>query len=457
MPEYLSDSLLNLVTAMGTSKDRASHTSYAYKTLSQLELDNAYRFDWVAAKAIDIPAQDATREWRYWQADKDQITNIEKEEKKFDLQAKVKLSLIRARLHGGAAIVIGLPNQDWSEPLDIERVGKGDLKYLHAVTRYELAVSEIDYNIESEFYGLPKYYTINNGFVAQINIHPSRVVRFIGRKQPNSQATGADQWGDSLLLAIDDAVKNAGVSQAAISTMMQEANVDVIRIPGFMQNVATAEYRNKMITRWSLAATGKSMNRSLMMDKEEEWTKLNPSFAQLPELMRLYLQIAAAAGDVPATRFLGQAAGGLNATGDSDIRNYYDNVGSLQKNDISTAMDRLDEVLIRSAIGDRPDEIYYKWRPLWQPTETEKADIALKKSQTIANYVNTGLIPPEAMSTSVVNMLIEDGLLPGLEAAIEEAEEVELLEADEPIDENDPDMKEQFQKGKTAPVEEIKE
>jgi hypothetical protein len=97
----------------------------------------------------------------------------------------------------------------------------------------------------------------------------------------------------------------------------------------------------------------------------------------------------------------------------------------------------LDEVIIRSALGSRPEEIYYNWNALWQPTETEQADIFLKCTQGVVNIWNTGLIPDEALAVSVQNMVIEDGSLPGLETALDDMPD--------DIDEKDPEVINQFE------------
>jgi phage-related protein (TIGR01555 family) len=86
----------------------------------------------------------------------------------------------------------------------------------------------------------------------------------------------------------------------------------------------------------------------------ERWEQKQISFAQLPELIRQYLQIASAAADIPITRMLGESPGGLNSTGDADLRNYYDNVSARQKTELAPALNRLDEIIIRSALGARP-------------------------------------------------------------------------------------------------------
>lgn len=89
------------------------------------------------------------------------------------------------------------------------------------------------------------------------------------------------------------------------------------------------------------------------------------------------------------------------------------------------ALTRLDEALIRSATGQRDPAIHYEWNPLWQLSEKDKADIFKTKAdaaRTIAGNGGTSepLMPIEALSDALVNELVEDGSLSGLEAAITE-------------------------------------
>ena len=161
----------------------------------------------------------------------------------------------------------------------------------------------------------------------------------------------------------------------------------------------------------------KGLVNALVIDKEEDWDRKQLSFAQLPELMQQYLQIAAGAADIPATRLLGQAPAGLNATGESDIRNYYDRIAAEQRVTLGPALRRLDEALILSALGTRPPEVRYEWAPLWQLGATEAAAMAKTKADTSASYAASGLIPPEVLARAVRNQVVEDGTYPGIEAA----------------------------------------
>jgi len=122
---------------------------------------------------------------------------------------------------------------------------------------------------------------------------------------------------------------------------------------------------------------------------------------------------------------------GMNATGDSDMRNYYDRVKQEQTLDIEPAMQVFDECLIRSALGSRPEELHFNWRSLWQMSEKDRADVAIKLVQAAEGMERMGAASMEAAGGALVNALTEIGVFPGLESAIEEYGEGEPIEREE--------------------------
>src|SRR5215211_1893616 len=118
-PVILFDGLRNLVSGMGTPKDKRAGYSYIYSPTALAELDAMYATDWLAKKIIDIPPQDMTREWRTWQSQ--DAEEIYKTEKEFQVRTKVRKAMTLARLYGGAAIMIGDGASDPQKPLVPER------------------------------------------------------------------------------------------------------------------------------------------------------------------------------------------------------------------------------------------------------------------------------------------------------------------------------------------------
>ncbi len=416
---YLSDKLVNLVANLGTERDKASGSVYAPVVMSDIELSNAYRGAWLPRKIVDIPPLDATRRWRGWQATKEQIEKIEAEEKRLDLRRKVKQAMTRARLFGGAALFIGTGERDASQPLTADRIQAGGIKYLTVMNRRQLSPTELEQDPQSPLFGKPKAYRLAG---SEIDIHPSRLVIFIGAEHPDPELAMGNEfgWGDSVLQAVFEAIKQSDATMANTASLVFEAKVDVIKIPDFMQQLQDPGFEKRVLERIRLAATAKGINGALLLDKDEEYETKAASFGGLPDIIDRFLQGVSGAADIPATRLLGQAPSGMNATGDSDLRNYYDRIQAIQELEMCPAMQLLDECLLRSALGSRPAEIHYIWKPLWQPTATEQSEINKRTADTVKVLVDTKLWPEEALSKAATTMLVEQSVLPGLESALEE-------------------------------------
>lgn len=413
-----ADRLVNLVSGMGTSKDKAIAGAYYVEPMTDQQAIAAYRSDWIARKVIDIPAFDMIREGRDWQADDAQIELLEAEEARLQVWPKLAKAIRNERLLGGAALVIGTGDADPKQPLNIDAVSKGGLKYLHVASRTEITEGEIDHDPASPWWGEPKMWTMTGASGRTVELHPSRVIAFTGLEVP--AIVRASVWGDSVLQIVDEAIKNAGLTAAGIAQLVQEAKVDVFKIPNFMASVGDADYRERTLTRLRLAQQGKSVVNGLLMDAEEEYEQKTVGFTNLPEVLALYLQIAAGAADIPATRLLGQSPTGMNSTGESDLRNYYDRLASEQEVILRPRLARLDEVLIPSALGSRPPEVHFAFAPLWQLSETERSTIRKQDAETAAAYVTSGLVPTVALAKAVQNQLVEQGSYPGLETALDE-------------------------------------
>ncbi|MGA8197844.1 MAG: anti-CBASS Acb1 family protein, partial [Acetobacteraceae bacterium] len=239
-----------------------------------------------------------------------------------------------------------------------------------------------------------------------------------------------DSWGDSVLQPVHDAIRDAGLVSQSLASCVSDSKVDVYKIPGLTAQLSTAAGVQKVLGYLSDANVAKSSVNSLILDKEMDWERIQTKFEGIPQVMQAYFTVAAAAADIPATRLLGREPTGMNSTGESDIRNYYDRLHADQQVRLTPQLNRLDEVLIRHTFGKRDPDIYYEWNSLWQSSDSEKADIALKKAQAFKIDVDSGVIEPEFLKSAREGQLIEDGTYPGLEAAIDQAEQLAGQEDD---------------------------
>ncbi len=417
------DGLVSLASRMGTERDKATSVFYTQPILTDEQIIAAYRGSWLPRKIVDIPALDSCRKWRNWQAAGDQIGSIEAEERRLNLRGKVLEASTKARLFGGAALFIGVDDADPALPLDLEAIEKGGLKHLTVLTRCQLAAGDMDGDPASEWHGKPKFYTLTGANGTQVVIHPSRLVVFKGAMTPDQGFGGMDNhaWGESVLTATLDAIKNADSTAANIASLVFEAKIDIIKVPQFSANIGNQAYEDAVLRRYTLANAIKGVNGTLILDSEEEYESKSAPLSGLTDILMAFLQIVAGAADIPVTRLLGQSPAGMNATGTADMKNYHDRIQAIQELDYTPAMSRLDECVIRSATGARDPAIYATWAPLEQMSEKERADIFKTKAEAARSLFGSAsgeeIIPRLALSEALLNAFVEDGSLPGLEVA----------------------------------------
>ena len=433
----MSDALVNVVANLNTGRDKQSASEYVDREFSPHELLTMYRNSWLAAAIVDYPAEDATRNWRHWRAQSDQISKIEAEENRLDLKSKLQEALIASRLYGGAVIYINTPDGDQSSPL----VPGAYIRSLVVLTRHEIRAKEVIKDIDNPYYGRAEHYVLRSQgrSSVEVDIHASRFVILPGKPVPGALNESSSGWGDSYLQTTYDAILQTDNTMANIASLVFEAKVDVIKFQGFAEMMA----RNKdtdVIRRMHLQAAMKSNNGALVIDAQDDYDQKNASFAGLTDVAGKFQDNVSGAARIAVTRLFGRAAVGLSGSGDGDERVYYDRIGHTQKTVVSSALTTLDDCIIYQALGSRPAEVFYEWASLRQLTENERSDI-FSKTATAARAIagtNAGeLIPLDALSESLVNELVELGVLPGLEQSISKygslSEQYEIDEEEEEL------------------------
>jgi hypothetical protein len=94
----------------------------------------------------------------------------------------------------------------------------------------------------------------------------------------------------------------------------------------------------------------------------------------------------------------------MTATGESDIRNYYDRLSGDQERQLRPAIERIDEILFRSVLGGMPKNYAMKFRPLWQMTDKEKAEIEKLRAERDQIYILQGIIPEKVPAQELLDL-----------------------------------------------------
>lgn len=402
-----------------------------------------YKSDWVAAKIVDVPANDATRAWRQWQTDADKITKLENEENRLRVRDTVRRALKSARMHGGSAIIIhdGTPADQMDQPFDPKKVKRGGLQALIVVGRNELKPElkgEAGYvNEPGHHYQMPElwnYQPVKSRGIQERQVHHSRIVFIPATDAIAGDTTEEWWWTDSVLCSVEDDIHNARKARESAAHLVKNANNDVLSIDNLSGKLGSSDGEAAVVKYGGLINRTKSSMNMTIIDKNDDYSREAYSFTGLTDTVLMEHQLLAAAADMPITRMLGTSPGGMNATGEHDMGNYRNMLGGIQESILSPAMAELDIAVIRSALGSAPKALWYEWRTPDLRSEKEKVENAEKRAKTFETWTRTGVVPSEVMEGIAEATLTEHGDLPGAEQSF-----LEWREAGEPEPEPEPE------------------
>jgi uncharacterized protein len=376
-------------------------------------------------KCINIPAEDSVRDWREWQVESDELELIENEEKRLDLQNIIKrLEVLRGL--GGGALIMGLPGLP--SELAPKTIARGQLLYVHVVNRYQLSLGDMIDDPTQEGYGGPSYYQMNTTS-GQVTIHPSRVVAFKGNAIPALHVGKAWDdmfWGESTVAALKTDVENYETVKASLLRMVSKAAYMRVGIPNLGDKLSSPGGKAEIASRVQTIAAGTTTLDAVVYDRgdgtDSDGEAIDDAKIQLNgiiETINGYGAQIAAVSDIPITRLMGKSASGLNASGDSEQRDWNKTISARQ-----TLL--IDNAGVASAS--------YTWPSLSQPTQKEEADRFLVIMNAVEKLQATAAIPDEALSKGIQSLLTEEGWLPGLEAALAEIPEAERYGIEQPDD-----------------------
>ncbi|MCK5126817.1 MAG: DUF1073 domain-containing protein [candidate division Zixibacteria bacterium] len=411
-----ADGLVNVASGLGGQKSKRSSNQFVFDTLNDWgSLDAAYQTNWIARCIVDVPAQDMTREWRRVKSDgAEEIAALEQQ---LCIPQVVEEAIAWSRLYGGAGILM-LTGQDLSKPLNLNRVKKGSLERVIVFDRWDMSPQTLNtWDVLAINYLLPEFYTIRGG---NQQIHWSHFARFNGEKLPKRWLAVTQGFGDSVLRKCIEDVMDMVASKDGIAELMQEANIDVINRQGLSDELAS-DQDEAIVKRYEAFSLMKSNIQMALLDGDETLTRNTLNLSGVAPILETFITWISGAARMPVTKIFGTSAKGMNATGEGDMNNYYDMIRSEQKSKIELGLRTLDEVLVRSALGNFPDSFDYVWNPLSQPDSLETAQANLLTQQMNQGYLDGGVV----MKSQVQRELQAGETYQFEDEQIEELEELE--------------------------------
>ena len=119
------------------------------------------------------------------------------------------------------------------------------------------------------------------------------------------------------------------------------------------------------------------------------------SFSGLSVIYEAFMMDMAGAAEIPATKLFGRSPQGLNATGEADLRNYYDMIAQMQERLLRPALEKLLPVMAISCWGYYPDDLEIIFEPVMTTSPTERAELAQQMSADVISAFQAGLLSRE--------------------------------------------------------------
>lgn len=396
-----ADTLTNLVSMLGTSKDKQTASHFNWRTpITESELNAAYEEGGIVGKIVDCVADDMVKKWRTIFVEDEDAQLFYGLERSLGVAKAVSDAERWARLHSGSVILLDIEGDDSSEPLVLETVSPNKpLTAIRVAVRHELSVVEFD----RKFARAERLRVNETGEV----YHRTRFLGpFDGIPVTPDRRRESQGWGGSLILRCYDSLLSEATTAAAAASLVHEVSMDVIGVKGLESIVATPESRAAYVQRLKLGTTIKSLLNAFIYNADSEVYEKKGTAAGLQGLAPLMDRFAnrlSAETDIPITRLFGKSASGLNTTGEVNQADYRDMLSAKQIDTISPALAKLDPVICRSVYGRVPPGFWSEWIPLDEPTAEQKATTQKIKAEAAEIYRQGGVVLPSMIAQELAD------------------------------------------------------
>lgn len=413
---FRTDGFKNLITKAGTRRDKREGGTFCPRIFDRDELDDLYHASPLAARICDLIADDMTREGIKLKGPSPEvITGVHQKFESLNAWSVIADGIRWSRLQGSALVFIGAVDgqTDLSQPLNLDAIES--VEYLEVFDCHELQIKTRDSRGEPVTYAKVMYADPSVDAARRVKspqvgepIHASRFIRFDGTKTSRRRKRDRNNgWADSVFVRLFNTIRGYESSWVSAEALLQDFAQAVIKIQGLAELMAT-EGEDKVLARLEMIDTGRSSLRAMILDAENEDFDRKPTpMSGLPEVLDRFLSRVAGAAEMPITLLFGTSPGGLNATGDSDVRFFYDTVKRKQRRELTQPLEYLLQIIFRSkdgpSNGTEPDTWSFAFNPLWQLSDTETAALRKTVAETDQIYFNSGIVRESEIAESRFN------------------------------------------------------
>lgn len=367
------------------------------------DLAEKYQNNGLFSKIIDRPAEEALKHgMEYNVSDADLREFLDDALDRLDWEEKAVTAIRWARLFGGSIIVMLLDDGGGLE----EPVNWQDVRSVEELRVYERAIVQPDPDTYRT--GKAEYFDVSSTYGGTFRVHRSRCLVFKNGSLPEYGA--AQQyyyWGLPEYIRIHKDLSRALKTHTNAANMIEKSVQPVYKQRGLQNMLAGPNGDEMELKRLQVLDASRGIMNTIAVDMEgEDYDFKTFQMTGAKEILESTCNLLSAVTCIPQTILFGRSPAGENATGESDLENYYNFVEGIQKRMLKKNIRTLLKAVTQAGVYDgsieNPGNIKPTFKPLWSLSETEKATVELTKAQraqvaaqTAQLYIDMQVLQPD--------------------------------------------------------------
>ena len=351
---------------------------------------------------IQTVSDDLSRKWIKVDGCKDpqKLEIIENELKKLHIKDLFHKAVTTTGYMGGAFIFIDTGEDDLTLPLAINDLS-AELKEgskVKFVVVDPVNVSPIEYNCINPLrddYMQPRIWQVLGK-----RVHASRLLSFVENQPPMLLKPNYNFLGIPQAQILWDYVMHFNQTRASTARLLDKISLLVVQTD--MDAVLSDEHGIELFdAKMEFLERYRNNDSVFVCDKESEGVmNVQTTVAGCTDVVRQSLELIACINRTPAVKLLGISPSGFNATGESDLKNYYDYISSKQelyREQIQTIINIIQLV----EFGNIDPAITFKFEPLNEENKASQAMTAQTKIGALTQLVDRQAMSAEELRTAV--------------------------------------------------------
>lgn len=394
------DAMLGSLTQHASELGQFPLTSFiGYGALQQIAQQGMIR------ACVQTVADDMTRKWITItggeESDDDRVSRLQDlVDGKYGLRGIFNRAFATCGYMGGALIYVDTGADDLSLPLAISDLS-AELKRggaLRFVVVDPVNASPSEYNCAQPL--REDYMRPSRWIVMGDTVHASRLLPIVENEPPTLLKPSYNFLGIPQAQILWDYVIHFNSCRVSAASLLKKISLLVVQtdmgaILESPDGIAQLDARMDVLARY------RDNDSVFVCDKEEEAVNnVQTTIAGCTDVVRQALEMIAAINRTPAVKLLGISPSGFNATGESDIRNYYDYVNSKQELHRPQLQKCLDAIQLVE-FGEIDPSITFKWNDLNQENEASRAMTAQTRIGALSQLVSLQAMSAEELRQAV--------------------------------------------------------